>query len=65
LKYDFIINPGGDVANIAMYFDGADELKVKNGALHIKTSVDEVVEMAPYTYQLIIITVKKFPAVMM
>ena len=53
LKYDIIVNPGGDVANIAMYFDGVDELKVKDKALHIKTSVDEVVEMAPYTYQLI------------
>ena len=24
LKYDFIINPGGDVSNIAMYFDGVE-----------------------------------------
>lgn len=53
LKYDFIVHPGGDVANIAMFFDGADELKLKDGALRIKTSVDEVTEMAPYTYQLI------------
>ncbi len=53
LKYDFIVNPGGDVSNIAMYFDGADNLKVKEGKLHIKTTVEEVVEMAPYTYQLI------------
>jgi gliding motility-associated-like protein len=52
LKYDFIVNPGGDPSNIAMYFDGADELKVKNGMLSIKTSVDEVKEMPPYTYQL-------------
>ncbi len=52
LKYDFIVNPGGDVNNIAMYFDGAESLKVHDGALHIKTSVDEVTEMAPYTYQL-------------
>jgi gliding motility-associated-like protein len=53
LKYDFIVNPGGDVSNIAMYFDGAESLKIKEGALHIKTSVNEVTEMAPYTYQLI------------
>jgi gliding motility-associated-like protein len=52
LKYDFIINPGGDVSNIAMYFDGADNLKIKDGALHIKTSVEEVKELSPYTYQL-------------
>ena len=53
LKYDFIVNPGGDASSIAMYFDGADNLKLKEGALHIKTSVDEVIEMAPYTYQLL------------
>jgi len=53
LKYDFIVNPGGDVNNIAMYFDGVESLKVRDGALHIKTSVDEVTEMSPYTYQLI------------
>jgi gliding motility-associated-like protein len=53
LKYDFIINPGGNVADIAMYFDGAESLKLRDGALHVKTSVDEVIEMPPYTYQLI------------
>ncbi|MES2004701.1 MAG: PKD domain-containing protein [Bacteroidota bacterium] len=53
LKYDFIVNPGGDVSSIAMFFDGADNLKIKEGQLRIKTSVDEVGEMAPYTYQLI------------
>jgi hypothetical protein len=52
LKYDIIVGPGADVNNIAMYFEGVESLKVKDGALHIKTSVDEVIEMAPYTYQL-------------
>lgn len=52
LKYDFIVHPGGDPSRIAMYFDGADELKVKDGILNIKTSVDVVKEMQPYTYQL-------------
>jgi gliding motility-associated-like protein len=62
LKYDLIVNPGGDVSNIALYFDGVDNLKLKEGALHIKTSVDEVVEMAPYTYQLINNTRTEIPA---
>ncbi len=52
LKYDFIVNPGGEVGNIAMYFDGVESLQLKSGNLHIKTSVDEVKEMSPYTYQL-------------
>ena len=53
LKYDFIIHPGGKVEDIALYFDGAESLKIKEGNLVIKTSVDEVKELAPYTFQLI------------
>lgn len=53
LKYDFIIHPGGNPDNIAMYFDGAESLRLRDGALIVKTSVDEVKEMAPYTYQLV------------
>ena len=53
LKYDFIVRPGGDVSAIAMYFDGADGLKMKEGSLVVKTSVDEVKELPPYTYQLL------------
>ena len=50
LKYDLIVHPGGDPENIALNFDGADELKVKNGSLAIKTSVDQVQEATPYSY---------------
>ena len=53
LKYDFIVHPGGDPSRIALYFDGAESLKLKEGNLVIKTSVDEVKELSPYTYQLI------------
>ena len=53
LKYDFILHPGADVNRIAMYFDGVESLKTSKGELHVKTSVDEVIEQAPYTYQLI------------
>lgn len=51
LKYDIIVNPGASVEKIAMYFDGVDELEVRNERLVIKTSVDEVQELKPYTYQ--------------
>lgn len=52
LKYDFIIHPGGDASKIALYFDGAENLKVKNGELVIKTTVNDVKEAVPYTYQI-------------
>jgi gliding motility-associated-like protein len=51
LKYDIIVNPGGDVNNIVMQYDGADKLSVKNSELVIKTSVGDVRELYPYTYQ--------------
>jgi len=52
LKYDFIVHPGGNASQIAMYVDGADGLKIKEGNLLIKTSVQEVKELAPVSYQL-------------
>ncbi|MFL9485356.1 PKD domain-containing protein [Chitinophagaceae bacterium LWZ2-11] len=51
LKYDLIVNPGGDPSRIALYIDGVDGIKTKSGQLIIKTSVDDVVESAPYSYQ--------------
>ena len=51
LKYDIVINPGANPNLIAMRYDGADKLSIKNKELYIKTSVGDVKELAPYTYQ--------------
>ncbi len=51
LKYDFIIHPGGDVNNILMRYEGADKLSIKNRELIIKTSVGDLKELYPYSYQ--------------
>jgi gliding motility-associated-like protein len=51
LKYDFIVHPGGNPAAIAMRYDGVDKLSTKNNELIIQTSIGEVKELAPYTYQ--------------
>jgi len=51
LKYDIIVHPGADVNKIAMNYEGVDKLSVKNGELLIKTSVGDVKELYPYTYQ--------------
>ena len=50
LKYDIIIHPGGKISDIAMQYQGADQLTVKNKELIIGTSVGEVKEADPYTY---------------
>ena len=51
LKYDIIVHPGGDLGNVVMYYDGVKDLTLKNGTLIIKTSVGEVKELFPISFQ--------------
>ncbi|WP_118972836.1 DUF7948 domain-containing protein [Taibaiella koreensis] len=53
LKYDIIVRPGADAAQIKLTFDGVQPELNADGALKIKTSVNEVIEQAPYSYQVI------------
>lgn len=53
MKYDFIVSPGADPNMIAMSFEGVSPTLDRNGNLIIKTSVNEVHEKAPYSYQVI------------
>lgn len=51
LKYDLIVHPGGDPSQVVLKYTGADKLSVKNGELVIKTSVGDVKELYPYSFQ--------------
>ncbi len=51
LKYDILVKPGGDVSKIALRYDGVDRLQVRNKELAITTSVGELKESAPFTFQ--------------
>ena len=51
LKYDFIVRPGGNPAAIAMRYDGVTSLAIKDKELIVQTSVGNVRELAPYSYQ--------------
>lgn len=51
VKYDLIVHPGGDPSQISLKYDGAEGLELKNRNLHIKTSVGDLKELDPYTYQ--------------
>ena len=51
LKYDMVVNPGANAADIVMKYEGADKLVIKNNQLYVKTSVGDVKELAPYSYQ--------------
>lgn len=53
LKYDFIVRPGGSYKDISMSFNGTDGLEIDQNQLIIKTSVGDVIEMEPFTYQII------------
>ena len=51
LKYDLIVHPGGNINDIALKYEGAGQLRIKNKELIIGTSVGDVKELYPYTYQ--------------
>jgi PKD repeat protein len=51
LQYDLIVKPGADISRIALKYDGADKLELKNKELVIGTSVGKLKELSPYTYQ--------------
>ncbi|NJO24864.1 MAG: hypothetical protein HC867_02330 [Bacteroidia bacterium] len=51
MKYDIIAKPGSDISKIVMQYEGADKLEIKNRQLVVSTSVGDVKEMDPYTYQ--------------
>lgn len=51
LKYDILVKPGGDVSKIGLRYKGVDKLQVKNRELSISTSVGELKESSPFTYQ--------------
>src|SRR6185312_10253695 len=53
LKYDFIVNPGARISDIAMKYSGPQKITVKNRELHIVTSLGINKELKPYTYQVI------------
>lgn len=53
LKYDLIVKPGADLSRIAMKYEGADKLEIKDKELLISTSVGLHKELEPFTYQFV------------
>jgi gliding motility-associated-like protein len=51
IKYDIVLNPGADPADIQFQYEGADKVILRNGNLTVKTSVNEVTELSPEAYQ--------------
>lgn len=53
LKYDLIVQPNANLNQLVMRYEGIESLKVENGELLVKTSVNTVREQYPYSYQVI------------
>ncbi|MES2767126.1 MAG: SBBP repeat-containing protein [Bacteroidota bacterium] len=52
LRYDMVLKPGADPAQIAMTFDGADKILInKKGELVLKTSLGDVVQQKLFAFQ--------------
>lgn len=54
LKYDWIVRKGADPSNIKLQLEGIENVTIdENGRLLIKSSVNHIIEEAPYAYQII------------
>ncbi|MDG1477055.1 MAG: gliding motility-associated C-terminal domain-containing protein [Vicingaceae bacterium] len=53
LKYDFVVDIGGEPSEIQLKYQGVEEIVLVEGALKITTSVNKIIEQKPYAYQLI------------
>ena len=51
LKYDIIAKPGADISRIALKYDGPNKLQLKGGELIVSTSLGDMKESHPYSYQ--------------
>ncbi len=53
LKYDIVVNSGGDPTNIKLEYKGAKEIKLEDQKIKISTVVGEMTEWMPRVYQTI------------
>ncbi len=53
LKYDMIVQPSGNENSIVLEYEGVDKMMVRNRELILSTSVGEVRELYPYTYEIV------------
>jgi gliding motility-associated-like protein len=53
VKYNFHVKAGADPSRIRLYYEGVDAIRLFQGKLYIRTTVNEVVENRPYAYQVI------------
>ncbi|MCB9231365.1 MAG: gliding motility-associated C-terminal domain-containing protein [Bacteroidia bacterium] len=50
-KYEFYVQKGGDPSQIQLKFEGLSDIWLEEGNLHLKTTLNEIIEQAPVAYQ--------------
>lgn len=53
LKYDILVNPGGNPSDFRVKYEGQDHLHIVDGALIIATSLGTITEEKPVAYQVV------------
>jgi gliding motility-associated-like protein len=51
VKYDFLVATDADASQISLSFEGVKPAITSKGELQLTTSINEVIEKAPYSYQ--------------
>ena len=51
IKYDLIVHPGADPSKVVLRYDGQSQLLLRKGQLHVQTTVGEVKELEPKSFQ--------------
>ena len=51
LKYDWIVHPNAKPSDIKMKLEGVDQIDLREGRLHLHTSLNLITEERPFAYQ--------------
>ena len=51
LKYDFVVNPGGNINDIMLSYEGIKDIQIKANDLLMTTSFGIITELKPFAYQ--------------
>ncbi len=52
IKYDLIVKPGADPGQIKFEYDGLENIRLAHNSIYAETSLNTIIENAPFAYQL-------------
>lgn len=51
IKYEFIVNPGSDPADIGISYEGVRNVRCRDNSIVMESTVGRIIESEPYVYQ--------------